>query len=210
MRVPRLFATVALLLLAASIAAGCSDDGDGEASDDTTVEDTDSAVDPADEVDRTDDSPEGVLVASLATGLQTSFTEAEVGAVLPADEAECTAEAIVGEIGVDRLTELGVTADAPDRLDAVIADTANTAERAVVADALSECVDLVRTFTAVYVGVGLSEQSAVCAAEGVVADPEMRSTLVLGDEPTGEVAAEFDALAQACFTPDEQERFASG
>jgi hypothetical protein len=212
MRVLRVLATLMVAAVILSAAVGCADDGgdDGNAgADDTTVDGTDPTVGP-DDGDRPDDGPEALVVVSITTELEASFEEAGAGGALPTDEAECAASAIVDEIGVDRLAELGVAPDASDGIETLIRDTTNSTERTVIAEALSDCVDLVRTFSAVYVAIGLSESSATCAAEGIVADPELRTTLVLGDEPTAESAAEFDAVAEECFTAAEQDLFRSG
>jgi hypothetical protein len=200
---------VGLLLLAPLV--GCSDDdGDDDARDDTdtTTDDSPAPDDGGDERDGDSDSEEDApLTDALTDEIRASFTDQGVGDELPEDEAQCAADAIVDQIGAERLAELGVTAADAAALEAVIRDPANGPEREAIATALSDCVDLVRTIGAIYGAIGLSESSATCVAEGIVADADLRRTLLLGDEPQGQVVDRFDALAAACFTPEEQQMF---
>jgi hypothetical protein len=134
---------VLVLVLIGGIAfvlLGKDDDGDDTATGETTT--TTAGGDPTttastpDTTDPSDDGGEGsndAIVGAIAQGILEGS-----GGVLNEEEANCMAGAMVDEIGVDRLIELGLEANdgSSDPLDVL-----TTEEQDAVFDAMLNCVD---------------------------------------------------------------------
>jgi hypothetical protein len=116
--------------------------------------------------------PAELLVAGLTYDLSTRPRDQNYWTPSTA-EARCTAEGIVAGIGAPRLSQLGYRVDTPG---ASINDVAlSDAERTVVIDSFSSCVDMVEGVASLLFGDGrLPNRAAICVAEGLGRDDMLR------------------------------------
>ena len=142
-----------------------------------------------------DDSPlVGALADEIASG-------AEPGDFAPTrEEAECWAGRIVGGIGEDRLTELGVTVDnVGDIEDYEFSD----GEIDTIVDGLDECTDLQGALAEVF-EEDFGAEGAECVAgelEGDLLKDLFRASLSGADEPPEEFFQVFLDIAAKCDLP---------
>lgn len=140
------------------------------------------------------DSP---LVAALADEIAEG-TDADAP-VTNREEAECWAGRIVGGIGEDRLTELGVSVDDVGE----ISDYDFTdGEVDVIVDSLGDCVDLAELMAAEMVG-DMGEDAANCVAgelEGDFLNNLMKASF-RDEEPGEDFFQEFLDIAAKCDLP---------
>lgn len=169
----KLLMIVAAIAIVASACGGDDDDG--------------GAVAPA-------DSP---LVAALANQI-VEGSDADSPIATQAD-AECWAGRIVGGIGEDRLTELGVSADSVGEIeDYDFTDS----EIETIVGSLSDCVDL-QTLMAEQLTEGLGEEAADCVAGEL--DDDFLTTIMTAafrdEEPGEDFIAAFIDIAAKCDLP---------
>ena len=123
--------------------------------------------------------------------------------------ARCFAEKIVGNFGVDRLNEIGVTADDVGTPEEAVAQLTD-AERTVFADSAIGCIDVEAFLTAEFVEQGIAASAAACLATEVKdleVVNEMFAAGVLGlpEDPALEDQMEvaFIPAAMKCLSPEE-------
>jgi hypothetical protein len=149
-------------------------------------------------------SDEEELAAAIAGALLAD------GAPFAEGEAQCYGESVVANVGIDRLTDLGLTADAvaggttPDDIDLADEDVA------LLVDAMFDCVDVAQLFISGLAGdVEISGPSAQCLADGI--DESLLRDFIgatVQDEELDEAAATqmmaamFGLMAD-CLTPEE-------
>ena len=139
---------------------------------------------------------EKAFAADLAEGLAEGENEG-----FPSDQAECWSSRLVDDFGVDRLEELGITAesmsstDGPDPLTDLTDD-----EKASFTAGFVDCIDLVEVMIASAEADGTADTSAMKAClEGSVnekTEEAFAQVLIEGDE-----AAENDSKLQAAMAP---------
>lgn len=140
------------------------------------------------------DSP---LVAALADEIA-SGADADAP-VTNAEEAECWAGRIVGGIGEDRLTELGVTVEDVGQ----ISDYDFTdGEVDTIVDSLGDCVDLAELMADELVGE-LGEEAADCVAGELEGDflNDLMKAGFRDEEPGDEFFQTFLDIAAECDLP---------
>lgn len=167
-----LVATVALVFGAAACGGGDDSGGGGDGAD--------------------ADSP---LVQALAANL---LEDGEDSPVASQEEAECWASGVVGGIGEDRLTELGVTPeDVGDIEDLALTDD----EVSVVVDSLFGCADVQQAFADQF-AADFGEEAATCIAEQLDEDlvKQALTASIAGDDaqPSAEFLEQFAAIAGDC------------
>jgi hypothetical protein len=118
------------------VLAGSDDDGDDTATD--GQEETTTTAGGSDPTDPTTTAPDGggeggALVDAMAEGILQSS-----GGVLDEAEAQCMAQAMIDEVGVDRLIELGLEASdgSTDPLESLTSE-----EQDAVYEAMFDCMD---------------------------------------------------------------------
>lgn len=115
------------------------------------------------------------------------------------EEAECWAGRIVGGIGEDRLTELGVSAD---NVGEITDYDFSDGEIDTIVDSLGDCVDLAELMAAEMVGE-LGEEAADCVAgelEGDFLNDLMKASF-RDEEPGDEFFQTFLDIAAECDLP---------
>jgi hypothetical protein len=191
---------VALVLL---VAASCVPEDHGSASEVKGLEGA-----------GTDSPPEfpsnGPIPADLLVqGLVFDFTSVPVDLhfwVPPGDQARCAAQAIVGDLGADRLSELGYR---PGTSGASLNDIdLSVAERDVVVNDFMECVDMTDAVAGLLMGDGRMEpKPALCVAKGLESKGDLRPFVeawAFGEEvdpfaQTGRLAEDLVAYANVCL-----------
>lgn len=147
------------------------------------------------------------LIAALTTALS---EDADPGNPLTGTGvARCFAEEIVGNFGVDRLNEIGVTANDVGTPEEAVAQLTD-GERTVFADSAIGCIDVTALLTAEFVEEGISPEASECIAEEVK-DLEIVNQMftagVLGmpEDPTlgDQMEAAFIPAALKCMSPEE-------
>lgn len=140
------------------------------------------------------DSP---LVAALADEIaEGANSDAPVA---NREEAECWAGRIVGGIGEDRLTELGVT---PEDVGEINEYDFTDGEIDTIVDSLGDCVDLAELMAEEMVGE-LGEEAADCVAgelEGDFLNDLMKASF-RDEEPGDEFFQTFLDIAAECNLP---------
>ncbi|MTA64638.1 MAG: hypothetical protein F2518_09830 [Actinobacteria bacterium] len=151
--------------------------------------------------------PSALLIEGLVYDM-TSRPADQVYWTPPSSQARCAAERIVKKIGPSRLSVLGYRAGTPG---AALNDIELTdAERTIVVDAFTSCVDLVQGIAAVFFGDGrISTRSATCMAKGL-ADQDLLRPFVQAwafggaTDPlaeNGTLATALLAQADVCIAP---------
>jgi hypothetical protein len=146
-----------------------------------------------------EDSDEGRAVEILAAA---NFQDSEdVNAVqYTRDEAHCAAQGVVGSLGVSRLQELGLELDAGTK-PTLEEPPLTTAEADAVYAAITGCVDVAGQITDMLVRGRLSEDDALCVAQGFVDSGVLRHTLLADTEhqpPAEEVDDALSSAGEAC------------
>lgn len=115
-------------------------------------------------------------------------------------QAECFASRVVGGVGNDRLTELGVTPDNVGELDE-IAWTQDEAE--LIVDELFECTDVEDGFAGSMVSDELDEEQSECIADAFGTDrlKDFFVTNLMGEEPTGFLTDVASAMEECGIDP---------
>ncbi len=161
--------------------SGDTDSGDNDAAESASVELS---------------GDEKAFAADLAAGLAEGENEG-----FPNDQAECWSSRLVDDFGVDRLEEVGITAesmsstDGPDPLTDLTDD-----EKASFTAGFVDCIDLVEVMIAAAEADGTGDTSAMKAClEGSVSEKTEEAfaqVLIEGDE-----VAENDSKLQAAMAP---------
>ena len=115
------------------------------------------------------------------------------------EDAECFASKIVGDIGEDRLAELGVTAENAGSIDDI---DFSSDELGVVVDSLDDCVDL-KALMAEEFEEDFGAEAAGCLADeldGDVLKDAMRAGFS-DEEPTEDFIQAFLDVAAKCDLP---------
>lgn len=136
-------------------------------------------------------SAESELVDAFADVVYEDASAPDSGFEVSRSEARCVAEAFVGGVGADRLTDAGLTPDAirnrsMDDLTGGELDLSEADYRYLV-DGVFDCVDMESQLAESMAEDGtLSASSARCLASGMIEAPEMRGlmarALVAGDD----------------------------
>ncbi|MCP5026386.1 MAG: hypothetical protein GY929_08890 [Actinomycetia bacterium] len=113
-------------------------------------------------------------------------------------EAECVATRTYDAIGLERMTEAGMTVETPDPTDADLTED----ERDAVNEALFDCVDLKAAFAASLVSDGVSADQAMCVADEF-GDDGLREAMEqnLGEdesEPSQDFMVAFFTAVETC------------
>lgn len=155
-----------------------------------------------------DESADDAVIADLAAQLQSAEDLEEIE--FTEDEARCAAEAVVDELGVERVQVAVLTEDE----DADITDLADE-EIAAIAGAMDACVDGIDTQLAAAVAVGILESAddtlpiddaeAECVAAAVVDALGVERLLVVGAGAEGD-----DPFAGGAVTDEEGSAIADG
>jgi hypothetical protein len=145
-------------------------------------------------------SGEGQALADAIAVQMTADTTAGNPFAKEAD-AKCFAEGLVGGVGVERLTALGVTVDNVAGADTFIAQL-TVDEQGKVADAALGCIDLKKAIKEGAVSSGLPEAQAQCLADGLSKDLLKKAFLSQYSGATYDPTAdpEFMAAITKCFT----------
>jgi hypothetical protein len=158
-----------------------------------------------------DDDLVGGADQEAVAALSESIAEAQAAnpdAPIGEEETACIAVGMVEEFGADRILE---TVEAGRTFEDFIAD-ADEDERRAVVDLTLECVDLAAMMVDEFTGSGVSDSSARCLSERMLAGDTFRALiadgLATGDfEPSGEAGeALLEELLPAfleCLTPEE-------
>jgi hypothetical protein len=147
------------------VAAGCVPEKRGASAEVDDGSDSAREVTKAPEFPGEGEVPSALLVDGLVYDMTTRPSD-QVYWTPPSAQARCAAEGIVESIGPSRLSVLGYRSGTPG---AALNDIALTdAERTVVVDEFTKCVDLVQGIAAVFFGDGrISTRSATCMAKGL-------------------------------------------
>lgn len=163
---------IAMVTLLAVIATACGGGG---------------SVDPS-------DSP-------LAQAMASQFAADEDAPFEDLSEAECFAGAAVGEIGEDRLSDLGVTVDNVGDIQEI---DFTSSEVDTLVQAMSTCVDLKKAIAAQLEG-DFGAEPAACVAENLSDDvlaEAMRAGFAGAEAgPSGDFLQAFISAAGACNVP---------
>jgi hypothetical protein len=116
-------------------------------------------------------------------------------------DAKCFAEGMVGGIGFERLTALGLTVDNVADADTLMAQL-TAEEQGKFADAALGCIDLKKAIKDGAVSSGLPEAQAQCLADGMSDDLLKRAFLSEFSGSTFDPTTdpEFMAAMAKCFT----------
>jgi hypothetical protein len=150
---------------------------------------------------------------ALADALVAEF-ESDPDTPFSADDgARCFADRFVGEFGVARLAEIGVTVESIDNEPDFGALSTEEIDR--LADIAMGCVDFKGAFAIEMAAEGISEDSARCLADGLHAEGFFRATLISGltgqDIPNEDaMMASFVGWATRCLTAAELSEFMGG
>jgi len=145
------------------------------------------------------------LVSSLASKISAS-PQAQSGDLPITDQAaQCFAEGLIDELGVPKI-EGGI-----DMSFDVFMGTLSQSERRTVVDVMLDCVDVADTLVAEMTASGspLSEASARCVIDGMLASDEFRDAVgesfVSGDSTfqSDTVVAAILPVFLQCLTPEE-------
>jgi hypothetical protein len=124
------------------------------------------------------------------------------------EAAACFAEGLVGDMGVTRLAEIGLTAGSADSQAAFAAMTDEELDE--MADLALGCIDVEALITEQMVAEGLGAESAACFADQLGDSEFFRQAFIAGmagqevdlsTDPA--VAAEMLEAATECLSPDE-------
>ena len=154
---------------------------------------------------------------AVAVAIEAKMAEEIEESEDPLADAEvrlCFARGMVGHIGLDRLAELGVTADSVAEGDAVFGGMTES-ELEGVAAAVSECVDISATFQAELESSGIGSTSAACLVDRLEESDFFEQAFlagILGDEfaPDASVLATLISAASECLSDEELEAFFGG
>jgi hypothetical protein len=119
------------------------------------------------------------------------------------DEARCTAEAVVGALGVVRLQELGLELGAGSE-PTLVEPPLTTAEADAVFAAITGCVDVEGQITDMLVRGRVPEDDAECVARGFVDSGIIRRTLLTDEDhqpSADEVNGALSSAGLACGVP---------
>jgi hypothetical protein len=158
-----------------------------------------------------DDDLVGGADQEAVNALSQSISEAQAAnpdAPIGEEETVCIAGGMVEEFGADRILE---TVEAGRTFEDFIAD-ASADERRAVVDLTLGCVDLAAMMGGEFTGSGVSDSSARCLSERMLAGDAFRELIAEGlatgnFEPSGEAGeALLEELLPAfleCLTPEE-------
>ena len=146
-----------------------------------------------------DEGGGGDADSPLAQALAADMLADEDAATTDPEEAECWASGIVGGIGEDRLTELGMTVD---NVGDVEDYEFTEAEISTVVDSMFDCVDVQASLTEVF-EEDFGPEAAACLAEGLDNDmlKQVMTSELDGSEPSDEFFQAFLDLAAECDIP---------
>ncbi|MDZ4825360.1 MAG: hypothetical protein SGJ13_02725 [Actinomycetota bacterium] len=178
---------LALSISALLVFAACGGDDD---------DDDDSASNASEPAAEDDESGDEFLDDEAYTDvLMQSFVDSEEGGFsAPEDEAQCTAERIVAEIGAERMQEAGITEEVLAAAGTPPSDLTE-AEAGEVADAMIECIDLADGLAESF-GEEFMAEDRECVANAMIDAGILRPVLVI-DIMGGDDAAPPPELAGA-------------
>jgi hypothetical protein len=106
---------------------------------------------------------------ALADAMATNFAADPSLGITP-EQGTCVGNGAVTAIGMDRLTELGITADnVGDSMDTALSQLTE-AEKGQIVDVLTGCIDFGATLVAQMKAGGLSDTQATCIGNGLSDD----------------------------------------
>ena len=157
-----------------------------------------------------DDTPVATTATTVdASAIATATAEAMVGdgSLVTPTAAACAAESVTASIGVTRLHELGVRpAGTVDGREIVAFDWTDE-ERALVHDALLECMDTTAVITKLIVDSAPKSDgdAATCLAAAVLTSPRLTNEVIVAAIEADQAALDekLSVLAKVCLKPSE-------
>ncbi len=160
-----------------------------------------------------DDESREALVAAVKQGILDAAADDDDLPIADA-EAQCVAEQVVDDLGTDGVVALGLSAEGND--DNPFVDATLEQKEAVV-DAMLDCVDFKNAILPTIQADGVSEESAECVVDEMLAADFFRPALVdslsgeeFDFESDPEVAGQLVEVVLGCLTPEELSQLGDG